>query len=123
MSKTGFKTTEFWLTLFKMLVGPALVVLVAAGTFTPDSVSEDKVVGYIEQISGGLMGLVALYMSGRAVRTYTEARTGVKLQEAQVAAQIGETADVVGFSVEEDEDEDEEDEDLGGFPAGYASRC
>ncbi len=113
MTRSGVKTTEFWLTLVKGMVGPLLAILVASGTLTPDSVSEDEVVGHIDTIVGGVMALVALFMSGRAVQTYTEARTAVKQLEIQASvatAEGGESA--IGFHADmEEEDDDEDDSD------------
>lgn len=119
--KPGFKTTEFWLTMVKAVVGPALAFLVASGTLAPDVVDEGDVTQYIEQIAGATMALVALFMSGRAVQTYTENRIGVKGAMIQAEAQVAVAAIqsknpdgdgvAIGFSTEEDDDDDDEDYD------------
>ena len=75
--KPGYKTTEFWLTLAKGLVGPVLAILVAAGVFMP-GIDEEAVSGHVEQIVVGVVAVVGLVVSGGAVAVYTVARTDAK---------------------------------------------
>lgn len=102
--KPGYKTTEFYLTLLKGLVGPALAIGVASGKLTPDSVSEDAVVAAIEKASAGIIALVGLVMSGLAVKTYTESRTAAK-SEAEPTLYTGEMFPEIDMEEEDDDDE------------------
>jgi len=114
MTRNGVKTTEFWLTVAKGLVGPILAVLVATGTLLPDTVAEEDVTSQIDNIVAGAIALVGLIMSGLVVKGYSDGRVAVKQIEMQVLAHapVGESA--IGFVVgemEEDFDEDEDDSD------------
>lgn len=116
--KHGIHTTEFYLTLLKGLVGPVLAILVAVGYLTPGS--EGEVTGHVEQIGAALVALVGLFMSGRVIQTYTDARTTTKIGEMQLEAAITEAmnknltegeAQAIGFAQLDEEEEDDDNEE------------
>lgn len=76
-TKTGYKTTEFYLTLLKASVGPVMAIAVAGGYLSPD-VTEDEIQGHINSVVQGAIALIALFVSGSVVKTYTTARTKAK---------------------------------------------
>jgi len=111
-SRSGLKTTEFWLTSVKALIGPLLAIFVTTGILVPGQVAEAEVAAHLDQIILGVIALGGLFVSGGAVRTYTEARTGVKQIEIQAAAQAGaESEPIIGFQTVEGEEDDEEVDD------------
>ncbi len=100
--KSGVKSTEFYLTLFKAAVGPIIAILVAMGIGTETE---------LEKITAAVLTLGSLFISGMAVSTYTDARTGLKITELQAASAAPDQLEsVIGFNMEEEEYDDETDE-------------
>ncbi len=102
--KSGAKTTEFYLTIFKAAAGPIIAILVAMDIGTETE---------LEKITAALLTLGALLISGNAVTTYTESRSGIKITEIQAGVVEGSEhqESLIGFNMEEEEyDDTEEDE-------------
>ncbi len=80
-TKSGFKTTEFWVTLLQALVGPVVMVLVAVGIFSADMNQEvvtDELVTNIQTLATTAAAMVAVWTSASATKKYTESRATVK---------------------------------------------
>lgn len=80
--KSGFKSTEFWTTLIQALIGPVIMVLVAAGIFLPETDQEglrQSLSGDMHSIVQGAIAIVANIMSVSATKTYLAERTHLKV--------------------------------------------
>lgn len=81
----GVKTTEFWVTLVQALVGPIVMVLVAAGIFMPETDQAAVSETINTNLSSGIqavLAIIAQITSVSAVKNYTAARTDLKATTA-----------------------------------------
>jgi len=80
-SKAGIKTSEFWVTLIQALVGPIVMILVAAGVFIPETNQAEvtsAVNSNMDVVVQAVLAVVAQIGSVLAVGKYTKARTELK---------------------------------------------
>ncbi len=110
--RSGVKSTEFYLTVAKGLIGPIMAILVGTGVLDPSS--ESEMVNAVTQVVTGIITGVALFTSGSAIKSYTENRTAAKVNEEQLkahdrAAQEPQS-DLIGFGMSPEDEEYEDDE-------------
>ena len=82
-TKPGIKTTEFWVTLLQALVGPVVMILIAAGIFNADvdqTVVTNDLTSGLQSLATAAGGIFAVITSSSAVKTYTASRATVKGQ-------------------------------------------
>ncbi len=75
--KPGIKTTEFWVALALSLVGPIVTTLVGFGVFREENAAE--VQGSLSTVVDSVSVIVTNIVSIVSVKTYIDARTGLKL--------------------------------------------
>lgn len=82
--KTGYKTTEFWLTLVITMLAPIVMVLSASGLLSPD-VDQTEVVDSlslaITNAVESVVVLVTLISGTFAASKYTQSRSDIKQSE------------------------------------------
>jgi len=109
ISTNGLRSTEFWLTALKVVVGSILAVGVSAGLISPDVSGEDT----IDRAVSAIVAIVGLLVSGQAVKAYSIGRSNIKVTQVGVGSEEDEGEPAIGFHTvegeEEYEDEDEEE--------------
>lgn len=81
--RPGYKTTEFWVTIGKVVASFALTLLVMFGILNQDDANQIN-----DHVMSIILAIVAIVINGMAVIDYTHARRDVKREEVKKSTNI-----------------------------------